>query len=71
MMRRLTIPAPRRCSIELPTGGYCTKEWSLGDVLEYIFLAGGHFVKSGHDFDCEETAKVATDPKTYEEVEYD
>ena len=69
-MIRLTYPAPRRCSHEI-SGGYYTSEWTLRDVLEYVFSAGGRFVKSGHDFDCEETAKVATDPKTYEEVEYD
>ena len=70
-MRRLTFKAPSRCSIEDGLGGYSTTEWDLRSVLLYIFLAGGYFVKSGHDFDNEITARVATDPNTYKEVDYD
>lgn len=70
-MRRLQYKAPRRCSLEDGMGKYTTHEWDLRSVLLYIFLAGGHFVKGGHEFDSEQTAKIAVDPKTYQEVEYD
>ena len=69
-MRKLTFKAPRRCSLEDGTGHYSTKVWTLGEVLLYIFTAGGYFVKGGHDFDCATTAEIATDPKTYKEVDY-
>lgn len=57
-MQRSTFPAPRRCSHEIPHGGFLLKRWTEKEVRAYLEV-GGWFQKGRHDFASVAAAKAA------------
>lgn len=56
--QKLTFPAPRRCSIPLENGKYCTKAYTIRDVAMTID-AGGWFQQASHDFADNDARELA------------
>lgn len=55
--RRMTFPAPARCSYET-RHGWATRQWTTEDVKEYL-TAGGWFTKGRHEFADLQAARAA------------
>lgn len=56
--KRLTFPAPARCSVEQGNGLWHTKQWGVMEV-EDALTAGAWFQKGKHDFASKEAAVLA------------
>lgn len=61
--KRLTYPAPRKCS-DRTENGFCTHPWTKDDV-NYAMSAGAWFQKGSHIFDSQSTAEYAYEQSGY------